>query len=74
MPCHLECVHQPSREVTFLDSRIKVDLERRRIITKVYDKRSEMNCYQNVRTFPHRSALVRTLFFAAKEAARARRR
>ena len=51
MPCHLECVHQPSREVTFLDSRIKVDLERRRIITKVYDKRSEMNSYQNVRTF-----------------------
>ena len=59
MPCHLECVHQPSREVTFLDSRIKVDLERRRIITKVYDKRSEMNCYQNVRTFPHVHATIR---------------
>ena len=58
MPCHLECVHQPSREVTFLDSRIKVDLERRRIITKVYDKRSEMNCYQNVRTFPHVESIL----------------
>ena len=58
MPCHLECVHQPSREVAFLDSRIKVDLQRRRIITKVYDKRSEMNCYQNVRTFPHVESIL----------------
>ena len=58
MPCHLECVHQPSREVAFLDSRIKVDLERRRIITKIYDKRSEMDCFKNVRTFPHVHATI----------------
>ena len=42
MPCELEVVHKPSREVTFLDSRITVDLRRGVIFTDVYDKRKDI--------------------------------
>ena len=53
MPFELECVHAPSRQITFLDTTITVDLSRRKIITNIYDKRSGMACYKNARTFPN---------------------
>ena len=58
MPFELECVHAPSRQITFLDTTITVDLSRRKIITNIYDKRSGMACYKNARTFPHRDSLL----------------
>jgi hypothetical protein len=58
MPFELECVHAPSRQITFLDTTITVDLRRRKIITNIYDKRSGMACYKNARTFPHRDSLL----------------
>jgi len=58
MPCELEVVHKPSREVTFLDSRITVDLRRGVIFTDVYDKRKDMVVYRDARTFPHRESLL----------------
>jgi len=58
MPCELEEVHKPSRGVTFLDSRITVDLRSGRVITDVYDKRKDMIVYRDARTFPHRESLL----------------
>ena len=58
MPCELEQVHAPSRAISFLDWKIAVDPVRRRIMTSVHDKRRDMECYKNSRTFPHAASML----------------
>ena len=53
MPCELECVHGPSREINFLDWSVAI-VGDGQIITNVFDKRTGMEIYKNVRKFPHR--------------------
>jgi hypothetical protein len=55
-PCALECVHQPSTKVNFLD--YAIEILNGRIITDVHDKRKKMDVYANSWTFPHRESLV----------------
>jgi hypothetical protein len=53
MPCELEEVSAPSRCAQYLDFSLVVDLGKRRIVMKVYDKRDNMPVFANSRTFPH---------------------
>ena len=57
MPCELECVHEPSREINFLDWSVAI-IGDGRIITDVFDKRTGMEIYKNVRKFPHRASVM----------------
>ena len=57
-PCDLEQVHAPSRTITFLDYKLTIDPKKGLIRTSVHDKRRDMPCYANSRTFPHRKSVL----------------